>query len=312
VTRTVALAVGLSLTAPALADTAWVTNQSSGDVTVVDVDAGAALATIEIGGQPAGVAAASDGRHVYIVSPDTKTITEIETATRTVSRVLVLEEGGPTGIATAPDGERLYVTDWYGARIFVIDRTALELVGEIEVGTSPSGIAVTPDGTRAVTADRDDDQISIIDLETGTRRTVETGERPFGITINAEGTRAYTADVGTDTVTVVNLESGTVIGSVPTGERPYAVALAQGKGFATDQYAETITVFDLNTFAVIDTLDSGEYPEGIATTSDGDRIVFANWFSNSIWVMDAATFEVISEIEVGDGPRAFGQFLTAD
>lgn len=307
-----ALAVGCALAAPALADTAWVTNQSSGDVTVVDVDAGAVLATIAVSGQPAGVATAPDGQHVYVVSPDTKTVTELETADRAVSRTLVLEEGGPTGIATSPDGKRLYVTDWYGARVFVIDRATLKLVGEIEVGTSPSGIAVTPNGTRLVTADRDDDQISIIDLETGTRRTVETGERPFGITIDAKGTRAYTADVGTDTVTVVDLESGTVIGSVPTGERPYAVALAKGKGFATDQYAETITVFDLDSFAVIDTLDSGEYPEGIATTSDGTRVVFANWFSNSIWIMDAQTFEVISEIEVGDGPRAFGQFLTAN
>jgi YVTN family beta-propeller protein len=304
------IAASALFAAPALADTAWVTNQSSDDVSVVDLESAKVVATIDVGGQPAGVAAAPDGRAVYIVSPGSKTISEIDPVSKTVKRRLVLD-GGPLGIAVSPDSKTIYSADWYGSRLWVIDATTFEVSRTLPVGQSPSGIAVAPDGT-VISADRDSDQISIINPQTSETVQVKVGERPFGVTIDAEGLRAYTADVGSNTVTVIDLETRKAVGSVPTGDRPYAVALAKGKGFATDQYDETITVFDLKTFEVIDTIDSGEYPEGIATTSDGERIVFANWFSNALWVVDAETLDVIHEIDVGDGPRAFGQFLTAD
>lgn len=303
---------GILLATPVAADTAWVTNQSSNNVSVVDLDTAKVVATIDVDGQPAGVAAAPDGKHVYVVSPASKTISEIDTKTREVVRRLTLEEGGPIGVAVSPDSRWIYVTDWYSARVFVIDFATLELRLERRTGASPSGIAITPDGLLLVTADRDDNQVSVINTETWKTEHIPVGERPFGVTVDAAGKRAYTANVGSNTVTVIDLARRAVIGSIPTGDRPYAVALARGKGFATDQYGETITVFDLNTLEVIETIDSGEYPEGIATTSDGQTVVFANWFSNSLWVVDADTLEVVHEIDVGDGPRAFGQFLTAD
>jgi len=141
---------------------------------------------------------------------------------------------------------------------------------------------------------------------------VATGERPFGITIDTAGKRAYTADVGSNSVTVIDILNGAVIGSIPTGERPYAVGLAQGKGFATDQYGDTVTAFDLKTLMVVETIDVGEYPEGIMPSFNGETLIVANWFSNSISILNAKTLEVVGEIDVGDGPRAFGNFLTKD
>jgi YVTN family beta-propeller protein len=56
-------------------------------------------------------------------------------------------------------------------------------------------------------------------------------------------------------------------------------------------------------------IDTGEYPEGIDTSADGRRVVVANWFSNSLTVIDSESLETIGEIATGDGPRAFGRFL---
>jgi len=53
----------------------------------------------------------------------------------------------------------------------------------------------------------------------------------------------------------------------------------------------------------------GEYPEGINTSTDGMGIVVANWFSNSLSIIDAQTLEVTEELKTGDGPRAFGLFI---
>ena len=87
---------------------------------------------------------------------------------------------------------------------------------------------MTPDGSLIVTADRDDDQISIIDAKTFTRKgTVKVGAHPFGVTIDPQGQRAYTANVEGNDVSVIDLAGCKLLGSVAVGKRPYAVALAK-------------------------------------------------------------------------------------
>ncbi len=70
-----------------------------------------------------------------------------------------------------------------------------------------------------------------------------------------------------------------------------------------------MTVFDLDGRAPIAEIAVGEYPEGIEASRDGARLYVANWFSNTLSVIDAATLDVAREIPVGDGPRAFGDFI---
>ena len=302
------LAVWAVLAAPAAADTAFITNQGSEDLSVVDLDRGEVLRTTPIGGKPAGVAVAPNGSAVYVVSPEGKYVSVLGRDGAEVLRRIPLD-GGPLGIAAHPSERRIYVADWYGARLWIIDPEA-GVVGEVATGDSPSGIAVTPDGALVLSADRDSDQVTIADAITGeVQARVKVGIRPFGITIGPDGRRAFTADVGSNTVTVIDIAAARVLGTVPTGERPYAVAFAQGIGFATDQYGDTVTAFDAATLTPLGRIDVGEYPEGIAPSSDGRRLVVANWFSNSISVIDAETREVIHEIPVGDGPRAFGEFI---
>jgi len=107
-------------------------------------------------------------------------------------------------------------------------------------------------------------------------------------------------NVGSNDITILDPASGETIATIPVGERPYGVAFAHGRGFVTNQYDNTISVIDM---------DVGEYPEGIDTTPDGNRIVLANWFDNSITVIDPKTLSVLFEVDTCDGPRAFGTFL---
>ncbi|MGY9050319.1 MAG: YncE family protein, partial [Rhodobacterales bacterium] len=156
---------------------------------------------------------------------------------------------------------------------------------------------------------RDSDQVSIFDLATldlHLRPTV--GARPFGLRFAPDG-RLFVANVGTNDMTVLDPVSGEVLGTVKTGERPYGVAFALGRAFVTNQYGVSVRVIVLATLETITTIDVGEYPEGIDTTSDGATIVVANWFSNTVSLIDAATLEVVGEIETADGPRAFGTFI---
>lgn len=300
-----ALAAGLLLGGPALAERGFLTNQSANSVWEVDLASGEKLREWAIPGAPAGVAVAPSGL-VYVTSPETGTVTAIDPESGALTPIAV--GGGPLGIAANPVTGEVYVADWYADRLTVIrDGAPAGIVG---VGHSPSGVAVTPDGATILTADRDSDEVSVIDAKSFTRlATISVGARPFGVTIDATGARAYAANVGSNSVSVIDIAARKVVGSVPTDERPYKVALAQGRGFVTNSYGSDLTVFDLESLAPIGTIEVGDYPEGIEATKDGRTLYVANWFSNTMSRVDAAAMEVTGEIETGDGPRSFGDFI---
>ena len=58
------------LVGAASADEAFVPNQSSGDLTIVDLGAMTPAATLPIGGKPAGIAVSRDGARAYVTSPE--------------------------------------------------------------------------------------------------------------------------------------------------------------------------------------------------------------------------------------------------
>lgn len=284
---------------------AFVTNQNSGDVSIIDVDALAEIARVPVTGSPAGVDIVSGA--AFVVSPDSKQLSKLRLTDGTVEAMIELP-GGPIGVATT--SERVFVTDFYNSRFWVLDSDLGGILEEHPTSSAPAGIAVSETHNLLVTADRDANAVSIFDLHTlKPRHTVTVGTRPFAVTVDEASGLIFAANVGSNSVSVVNPTTGLVVATIPSGNRPYGVAFAGQKGFVTDQYADTITVFDRENYKVLEKLDSGEYPEGIDTTQNEDRIVVANWFSNTLSVYDAQTHKLMGEIETGDGPRAFGKFI---
>jgi len=127
-----ALAASLCLAgiANASAEEAFVTNQLSDDLMVVDLATARSVATIPIGGKPAGVGVSADGRFAYVTSPDAKAVTVVDAATRQVAGRIEVG-GGPLGIAVAPDGRTVYVADWYAAAVRVIDTASRSVTASI-------------------------------------------------------------------------------------------------------------------------------------------------------------------------------------
>lgn len=292
----------------AAADEAFVTNQGSGDLTIVDLSTMTPAATLPIGGKPAGIAVTGDGARAYVTSPEGRYLSVIDTRERRVLRRIALE-GGPLGLAVAPDGKRVYVADMYEQRLYAVDPEA-GVTATAKVGITPSGVAVTPDGALILVAIRDANKIAFVEARTFEKQgELEVGRHPFGVTIDPQGRRAYTANVESDDVSVIDLATRTVVATVKVGKRPYGVALAQGRAFVADQYADAVSVFDLASLAPVGQVKVGEYPEGIAASRDGKIVYVANWFANELWSISADTLQVVAKVKTGDGPRAFGAFI---
>lgn len=140
---------------------AYVTNQLSNTVSVVDTSTETVVGTISGFSQPFAVAVNATGTRLYVSNLGDNTVREIDTQTlQTLWSYTVLPR--PFGVAVRPQGDRVYVSNIDSGRISVLD-TASRSVSTIQVGRSPWGVAVDPSGSRVFVANFEDNTVSIVD-----------------------------------------------------------------------------------------------------------------------------------------------------
>src|SRR5947207_2403876 len=102
------IVVWMAAATHALAVTAYVSNEKSNTVSVIDTDSWTVTTTIKVGQRPRGIEFTRDGKFVLVAVGDDDTIQVIDTATRQVVDSL------PSG----PDPE-LFVQDTAGKTLYV-------------------------------------------------------------------------------------------------------------------------------------------------------------------------------------------------
>jgi YVTN family beta-propeller protein len=146
---------------PVLALNAYITNNLSNTVSVIDTATNTVIATVSVGGGPFGVAVTPDGSKVYVTNGD-NTVSVIATATNTVIGSPIPVGREPFGVAVTPDGSKVYVTISIDNTVSVIDTATDTVIGSpIPVGRQPFGVAVTPDGSK-VYVTNGDNTVSVI------------------------------------------------------------------------------------------------------------------------------------------------------
>lgn len=173
-------------------------------VTVIDLKAKKAIATLKAGKSPAGVSFNPKGDLALVANRGDGTVTVFAVAGTTVTKVDTVkvgdEKSGPSGLAIAPNGKFALVTlDGLAANaIVVLDIDGTKVVPQerlLTAGVRPYGIAISPDGKIAVVAnqgrtDGDIDPLSVIDLTAKPLRVVTTmgvGLTPEGVAFSANG-----------------------------------------------------------------------------------------------------------------------------
>ena len=315
--RLAAFAAGMLLAAAGThaSPFAYITNQGSHDVSVIDLASQVVVATIAVGRSPAGVVAASRAGKVFVSNPDSKTISVIDMQRQALAATWPAGDG-PVGIDASPDGALLAVADWYRNRLLLIDtRQPGAPYGEVALGQAPAGVAVHADGNTVFVAERDDDSVAVIDARA--RRVigrVRVGSHPFALLLDAKRQRLHALNVQSNDITVIDvrdLRQPAVIATVPVGRAPYGAALAEGGSllYVTNQHADSVSVLDADKLQVLRTLDGFGYPEGVA--AHGDRVYVVNWMDDNVSVLDAASGRTLAHIATGRNSRGFGAFIGA-
>src|SRR5438034_3254218 len=304
----------------------YVTNEASGDVTVIDAGTDRVISTIPVGKRPRGIQVSPNGETVYVAlsgspfaGPNAKT-EDLPPADRKADGIGMIDArknqltgilpGGsdPEQFVVSRDGTRLYVSNEDASTASVVDLRSGKVVQTIPVGEEPEGVALSPDGKSVFVTSESEQSETVIETETNkVMATFKVGTRPRAAAFLPDGSRAYVTSETGSVVSVVDTSNYRVTDSIKlegTNVRPMGIVVAPDgkKLYVTTGHGGKVFVIDTATNQLETSFEVGKRPWGIAITPDGKKIYTANGPSDDVSVVDVATQKVVTRIKVGTRP----------
>jgi DNA-binding beta-propeller fold protein YncE len=167
---------------------AYVTLQGTGEVVAVDLETRAAVWTVPVGPEPAGIIW-HRGRLLVGLMGTTDFI-QLNPTTREVTPAFTVGRGAHV-VVPSPDGRSLYATARVESGLWEIDAETLEVKRRFDVPGGPDCISFDPDGRLWMTL-RWLGRVGVLDPRTGTLDQIRVGRSPHGIFVmpRREGMRA--------------------------------------------------------------------------------------------------------------------------
>ena len=233
----------------------YVTDETSGDLTIIDSATMDVSGTVHLGKRPRGIHASPDGKLLYIAL-----------------------SGSPIG-GPGVDESTLPPPDKSADAIGVFDIAQGKIVRSLEGGSDPENFAVSKDGKWIYVSNEDDDGVSFIDITAGklVPPTIKTGEEPEGVSLTPDGKTIYSTAEADGTVSVIDVGTRSLTKTFKVGRRPRNVVFLQdgAHAYVNAENDGTVGIVDLakNELAGTITLGApGEIkPMGIALSTDGKK-----------------------------------------
>jgi YVTN family beta-propeller protein len=302
----------------------YVTNENSGDLSVIDAATLEVVDTVPLGKRPRGIVASRDRRTLYValsgspsappgvdestLPPPDRTadgIGVIDVATRKLVKVLT-SGTDPEQVDVSQDGRSLFVANEDAAQLSVIDVASGSITQSFKVGGEPEGVSVHPDGRHVYVTSEEAGAVYVVDLEAGkVLKSVKVGPRPRSVAFTPDGARAYVPSENGGTLTVIDTKRLARVKTIALGKdvRPMGTAMsAEGMLYVSTGRSRMVYVVDTKTDKVTTSVDVGQRPWGIGLAPDGKTVFTANGPSNDVSVLDVASGTVTKKIAVGRGP----------
>src|SRR5688500_9667890 len=259
----------------------YVTNENSGDLTVIDTATRQVISTISLGKRPRGIKVSPAGTTLYVAL---------------------------SGSPMAPPGtdeSKLPPLDRTADGIGLDDVREGKLLRVIQGGTDPEQTAITADGRRIFVANEDAGQASVIDVSNGrVVARVPVGGEPEGVDLRPDGKVVYVTSEEDNQVAVIDAATAKLITTFKAGPRPRATGFLADSSRASisAENGAAVIVVDAMAHKPIETikLEGGDLvrPMGVVASADGKQVFVSTGRGKSVVVIDTATNTAVGSIEV--------------
>jgi len=305
----------------------YVTNERSGDLSIIDSTTHEVVSTVPLGKRPRGIHASPDGKLIYVAlsgSPiagpgvDESTLPPADKSADGIGvfdvaqgkLVKMLKSGSdPEEFAISQDGKLLYVSNEDTAGVSILDLETEQIVATLPTGEEPEGVEMSPNGKFVYSTSEDAGMIYKID--TATRKVVnnlKVGRRPRTVAWMPDGKNVWVNAENDGTVVYVDTVKNEVVETITLGEagtvKPMAVLLSKdaSKLYVSTGRGKKLFVLDTAARKVETSFEVGQRPWGITLSPDGKTLYSANGPSNDLSVVDLATKTVTKKIMLTGSP----------
>jgi YVTN family beta-propeller protein len=198
---------------------AYVANQFSRNIGVVDVATNTQASTINVPGDAFEVIPNAEDTRLYVVT-NSNNLYEIDRASGSVLRSIPIPGTGQS-LAFHPNGYLLYVSTFTGGRALEVDTRSMTIVRTFVTGAKAQDVVVSADGTELFVADQDLQKVDVFNLSNGTKITsIPVGGHAWGMAITPDQSQLYVSLLFQGEVAVIDRATRSVVRRIVTGGIP--------------------------------------------------------------------------------------------
>jgi YVTN family beta-propeller protein len=275
----------------------FVSNERSGDVTIISGSDFKVVGTIPVGKRPRGIQASPDGKTVYVAMSGTPIAAPPQ----------LDAHGNPIFRRGSDDDDDNASSDKSADGIGVVDVAQKKLTGKISAGSDPEEFSLSKDGSRLYVSNEDVKTASVINIATGkVEHIILVGQEPEGVATTPDGKQFYVTCEAGGEIFVVDVATYKTVGQFKVNVRPRSVDFLPGTGigFIPSESFAQLNVIDTVNFKVLKIIDlpAGSRPERVRVAPNGRKVYVSNGRSGTVSVIDSHSYQLLDSIKVGTRP----------
>lgn len=288
---------------------AYVTNEGSDTVSVIDRFTDRVVDVIEVGRAPRGIVVAPDKSRAFVVNALSQSLAVLDVNTNRVVHYTNLEAGAASAdLAITPDGRTLYLTNTALNSVSAISTSSFQTLETIPVGLRPVALAMSPQRAQLLVANSGTNTVSVVDTARNVvAATLTVDFQPAAPAIDAGGTLALVPHLASPRLAVVSLTGLQVVRTVNPGPAAAALLdtdLAPSRVFLAQPRVNRVSFFDITLNAERDAIPVGDDPHRLVLDPEREKVYVVNRGSGDVTVIDKHSHRVRTTIQVGQRPYA--------
>jgi YVTN family beta-propeller protein len=229
---------------------AYVANSGSDNVSVLDLDHRAVVATLHVGRSPGLARVSPDGSTVVVTNRADNSVSIIDAAHLVVRSAINLCIH-PEDVAILRDSSKAFISCSGSGQVASVELRKNNVKNQVanaqpntnnvendrllallDVGKSPVSLALKPDGGELIAFNFEAGSISIVETAANeVSGSYLVGNEPSRGVVSADNSRLYISNFGSNNIAVYDVDLGKIVAYLSVGTHPDALALSENQNY---------------------------------------------------------------------------------